>query len=150
MPLIPGTSDKPRVILGLMTFGPPGGESTGARVTDLGEYNAVLDKLQSRGYNEVDTARMYVGGQQEAHSREARWKDRGLTLATKVRYPAEPGANTPEKVLESVEISLKDLGTDCVDVSACRRVTELPMSLPISGGYSHINETPMVIFKSKD
>lgn len=104
----------PRVILGLMTFGPD--ESTGARITDIGEFAKILDLFQSRGYNEVDTARMYVGGKQEAFTREAGWKDRGLTLATKVQYPKEPGANTYDKVLESVDISLKDLGTECADI----------------------------------
>lgn len=103
-----------RVILGLMTFGPD--EDKGARVTDIGEYNQVLDLFQSRGYNEVDTARVYVGGKQEAFTREARWKERGLTLATKVKYPSQPGDNAGDKVIESVETSLKELGTDCIDV----------------------------------
>jgi aflatoxin B1 aldehyde reductase len=105
-----------RVILGLMTFGPD--EATGARITDLSQYAKVLDVFQQRGYNEVDTARVYVGGKQEAFTREARWKERGLTLATKVQYPGEPGANTADKVSSSVETSLKELGTDAVDVSA--------------------------------
>ncbi|KAH7025756.1 NADP-dependent oxidoreductase domain-containing protein [Microdochium trichocladiopsis] len=116
MPLIASMGNKPRVILGLMTFGPPGQESAGARITDIGEYNKVLDTLQSRGYNEVDTARVYVSGKQEAHTREAKWKERGLTLATKVKYPNEAGANVGSKVLESVEVSLKELGTDTIDI----------------------------------
>ncbi|KAL2016561.1 hypothetical protein VTK56DRAFT_3390 [Thermocarpiscus australiensis] len=107
-------SPKPRVILGLMTFGPD--EATGGRVRDIDGYNKVLDLFQARGYNEVDTARVYVGGKQEAFTREARWKDRGLTLATKIKYPAEQGENTHDKVLESMETSLKELGTDCVDI----------------------------------
>ncbi len=115
MPLIAATSSKPRVILGLMTFGPD--ESTGARITDVGEYNRILDRLQERGYNEVDTARVYAGGRQEAFTREARWKERGITLATKIKYPAQGGDNTASKVEESLETSLKELGTDCVDVS---------------------------------
>lgn len=104
-----------RIILGLMTFGPD--PATGARVTDPAEFGRVLDHFQSRGYNEVDTARMYVGGKQEAFTRDAGWKDRGLTLATKVQYPNVAGANTGDKVLASVETSLKDLETDVVDVS---------------------------------
>ncbi len=104
-----------RIILGLMTFGPD--ESSGARITDLGEYNKVLDLFQARGYNEVDTARVYVGGQQEAFTREAKWKERGLTLATKVKYPRAPGDNAADGVFASVETSLGALGTDCVDVS---------------------------------
>ncbi|KAL2263129.1 hypothetical protein VTK26DRAFT_8099 [Humicola hyalothermophila] len=113
-PLV-ATAPKPRVILGLMTFGPD--ESTGARITDAGEYASVLDLFQSRGYNEVDTARIYVGGKQEAFTREAGWKDRGLTLATKVQYPSRDGGeNTEAGVKASVETSLRELGTDCVDL----------------------------------
>ena len=114
MPLLT-QSLKPRIILGLMTFGPK--EEDGARVTDINVYGKALDVFQQRGYLEVDTAPTYVGGQQEAFTREAKWKERGLGLATKVRYPNNPGDNTPEKVVESVERSLKELGTDCVDVS---------------------------------
>jgi len=113
MPLIASRPTN-RVILGLMTFGPS--EADGARVTDINEFNKVLDIFQSRGYNEVDTARVYIGKQQEAFTREARWKERGLTLATKIQYPGQPGANQHDKVIESFETSLKELGTDCVDL----------------------------------
>lgn len=113
-PLLTTTSKKPRVILGLMTFGPD--EAAGARVTDLAEYNKVLDLLQARGYNEVDTARVYVGGKQEGFTREAKWKERGLTLATKIHFPNELGQNSYDKVIESMDKSLKELGTDCVDL----------------------------------
>lgn len=113
MPLI-AQNPTNRIILGLMTFGPV--EEAGARITDVNVFKKALDVFQSRGYNEVDTARVYVKDQQEAFTREAGWKERGLTLATKVRYPANPGDNTAEKVFESVEQSLKELGTDCVDL----------------------------------
>ena len=59
MPLLMQTG-KPRVILGLMTFGPD--SSAGARITSLDEYNRCLDYFQSQGYNEVDTARVYIDG----------------------------------------------------------------------------------------
>lgn len=68
MPLI-AQNPKPRVILGLMTFGPD--EATGARITDVNQFGKILDTFQVRGYNEVDTARMYIGGKQEAFTREA-------------------------------------------------------------------------------
>ncbi|KAL8649244.1 MAG: hypothetical protein Q9226_005658 [Calogaya cf. arnoldii] len=110
--LLAGTG-KPRVILGLMTFGPD--ESTGARITSLDEYNRCLDYFQEEGYNEVDTARMYVGGKQEATTREARWKERGLTLATKV-YPRPAGKHKPAELRAHFETSLAELGTDCVDI----------------------------------
>lgn len=113
MPLV-AASPTNRVILGLMTFGPD--ESTGARITSVDAYGQVLDLFQARGYSEVDTARVYVGGAQETFTREAGWKDRGLTLATKVKYPSSPGDNTADKVAASVETSLKELGTDCVDL----------------------------------
>ncbi|KAF7539751.1 hypothetical protein G7Z17_g12346 [Cylindrodendrum hubeiense] len=106
MPLIAQKANK-RIILGLMTFGPPGGAI--ARVTDQDTFKKSLDLFQSRGYNEVDTARVYVGGQQEGWTAQAGWKERGLTLATKVMYPAKPGDNTADKVFASVETSLKDL-----------------------------------------
>lgn len=112
MPLT-ATNPKPRVILGLMTFGPD--VSAGARTTSLTEYNAFLDHFQAAGYNEVDTARMYVGGKQEAFTREAKWKDRGLTIATKI-YPTTPGMHSPETLTEIFNTSLKELGTDCVDI----------------------------------
>ncbi|KAH6609573.1 aldo keto reductase [Trichoderma cornu-damae] len=113
MPLI-AQAPKPRIILGLMTFGP--NESDGARITDVETLDKALDVLQARGYNEVDTARVYVGGAQEGYTRQANWKKRGLTLATKVKYPAAPGENSAEKVVESVEKSLEELGTDSVDI----------------------------------
>ncbi len=103
-----------RVILGLMTFGPD--ESMGARITDVGEFGKVLDLFQSRGYNEVDTARLYIGGKQEAFTREAGWKDRGLTLATKIKYPSQLGENTYDRVVASLDTSLKELGTDTLDI----------------------------------
>jgi aflatoxin B1 aldehyde reductase len=104
---------KPRVILGLMTFGPD--ESAGARITSLDEFNKCLDYFQQQGYNEIDTARVYVGGKQEAFTREAKWKERGLTLATKW-YPRSPGDHKPEIVRTQLETSLKELGTDTVDI----------------------------------
>lgn len=114
MPLI-AKAPKNRIILGLMTFGPEGTE--GARITDLPTFNEALDVFQKRGYNEIDTARTYCNRKQEAFTRQTKWNERGLTLATKIQYPNKPGDNTPEKVVESVETSLKDLGTDCIDVS---------------------------------
>ncbi|KAI0184796.1 aflatoxin B1 aldehyde reductase member 3 [Xylaria flabelliformis] len=113
MPLIP-SNPKDRIILGLMTFGPS--EESGARVTSMDEYKRVLDRFQERGYNEVDTARVYAALKQEAWTREAGWKERGLTLATKFRYPGGDGDNTGDKVAASLETSLKELGTDCVDI----------------------------------
>lgn len=112
MPLI-AQNLKPRVILGLMTFGPT--PSKGARITSLDEYNKCLDYFQQQGYNEVDTANTYIGGEQEGWTRQAKWRERGLTLATKV-YPTEPGIHKPQVLREKFESSLKKLGTDQVDI----------------------------------
>ena len=112
MPLI-ASNPKPRIILGLMTFGPDA--DAGARITSQSEYGTFLDHLQAAGYNEVDTARTYVGGKQEAFTREAKWKERGLKLATKV-YPRTPGTHAPDVLTEQFNISLKELGTETVDI----------------------------------
>ncbi|KAJ5682522.1 Aflatoxin B1 aldehyde reductase member 2 [Penicillium macrosclerotiorum] len=112
MPLI-AQNPQPRVILGLMTFGP--NESKGARITSLDEYNRCLDYFQQQGFNEVDTARIYIGGEQEAFTAKANWKERGLTLATKW-YPQYPGAHKPTVLRENLELSLKELNTNQVDI----------------------------------
>jgi aflatoxin B1 aldehyde reductase len=96
-----------------MTFGPD--LKWGARTTIVDEFNDFLDLFQARGYNEVDTARQYQGGQQEAFTRAAKWKDRGLKLATKV-FPVTPGQHKPEIITEMFETSLERLGTNKVDI----------------------------------
>ena len=112
MPLITQKA-KPRIILGLMTFGPD--PQAGGRITTLQDYTSCLDYFQSRGYNEVDTAATYIGGRQEAFTAEARWKERGLTLATKC-YPHEPGMHKPATLRANLDRSLRELKTDCVDI----------------------------------
>ncbi len=56
---------KPRVILGLLTFSPEGVPTS--RITSLDDFNTALDIFQRRGYSEVDTARSY--GDQEHGNR---------------------------------------------------------------------------------
>ncbi|KAF9888491.1 hypothetical protein FE257_008598 [Aspergillus nanangensis] len=112
MPLI-AQNALPRAILGLMTFGPD--ESKGARITSLDDFNKCLDYLQQEGFNEVDTARVYIDGEQEAFTAQAKWKERGLTLATKW-YPEMPGAHKAHILRENLELSLKNLETDQVDI----------------------------------
>ncbi|KAI0153160.1 aflatoxin B1 aldehyde reductase member 2 [Xylariaceae sp. FL1272] len=113
MPLIPG-APKDRVILGLMTFGQD--VKKGARITELDDFKRTFDRFQERGYNEIDTARVYIGCQQEAFTREAGWKDRGFTIATKFIYPNEDGDNQADKIATSLNKSLAELGTECVDI----------------------------------
>lgn len=115
--LIPSTTsiDKPRIILGCMTFGPPGTEDKGARITSLDEYNSCLGYLQSNGYNEIDTARVYIGGQQEKFTADAKYYDKGFTIATKC-YPHEAGVHKAENLKATLNKSLSELGTKCVDI----------------------------------
>ena len=113
MPLLMSGTGKPRVILGTMTFGPD--ENAGARITSLDDYNKCLDYLQSQGYNEIDTARAYIDGKQEAWTADAKWKDRGLMLATK-SFPSSPGIHKPAELRKQLETSLHELKTDCVDI----------------------------------
>ena len=108
-------NSKPRVVLGLLTFGPPETEFHGSRITSLDEFNNFLDCFQSRGCSEVDTARQYVKGQQEGWTKRANWQDRGLKLATKC-YPEQPGWHSKTNVREIFETSLRELGTDQVDI----------------------------------
>lgn len=89
-------------------------EEAGARILELDEFNRHLDYFQNHGYNEVDTARMYVSGKQEAWTRDAKWKERGLTLATKI-YPEEPGMHEPSRLRKLITSSLNELGSDSVD-----------------------------------
>ena len=116
-----------------MTFGSD--TSSGARITTASEFKRVLDRLQERGYGEVDTARVYVNGTQEGFTREAgRWKDRGLVLATKIVYPAQGGDNAAAKVGESLDVSLRELGAECVDVCVIfARPPPQILSLPLPG-----------------
>lgn len=106
-------SPKPRAILGLMTYGPDNFADN--RVTTLEEFKTHLDALQKHGYNEVDTARIYSGGDQEAFTAKAGYKERGLKLATK-SYPRTPGAHTAANLRKDLETSLAELGATSVDI----------------------------------
>ncbi len=106
---------KPRISLGLMTFGPPGSETYGTRITSLDAFNECLDYYQWRGYEEVDTARTYVNGLQEGWTKDAKWRERNLTLATKW-YPYTPGDHSKARLKENLAKSLQELGTNCVSI----------------------------------
>ncbi|KAF5723661.1 oxidoreductase [Fusarium mundagurra] len=115
------TKTKPRVSLGLLTFGPEGSETYGSRIISLDTFNQCLDYLQSRGYNEVDTARTYVGGQQEGWTKRTNWRERNLTLATKW-YPYKPGDHSKAIVKENLNKSLSELGSDSETLEACNEL----------------------------
>lgn len=106
---------KCRVVLGLLTFGPPGSESYGSRVTSLQRFKEILDCFQDQGYNEVDTARTYVNGLQESFTNSADWQERNLSLATKC-FPLSPGLHSRSSIKEKLETSLTELGCESVDI----------------------------------
>ncbi|KAI9061865.1 Aldo/keto reductase [Trametes sanguinea] len=119
------------IVMGAATFGEPGKDGTvsrsflSARVHDLKDVNAILDVFQAHGHYEVDTSRIYTGGTSEEYLAKAGWKERGLLVDTKV-FPnvgkaapvamAERVSHSPEDLRKHLEISLKALGTDSVEV----------------------------------
>lgn len=112
---------KNRLILGLMTIGPDA--ALGARITDLDEYKKCLDYLTSKGYDELDTAAVYVGGKQEGFTKDAGFKERGFRIASKI-MPKEPRAHAPEKLPAAWDVSLGKLGVDSTDI------VHIPSPLP--------------------
>jgi aflatoxin B1 aldehyde reductase len=65
-----------------MNIGPD--PAKGARITSKDEFAKILDSFQGHGFDEVDTAQMYLEGEQERWTGEMNWAGRGLKLATKV------------------------------------------------------------------
>lgn len=106
---------KNRLILGTMTIGPD--PKLGARITDIEVYKKCLSYFASKGYREVDTAQLYIGGQQEAFTREALTGLPDLTfdVASKV-YPKKPGDHAPENLIKAWDESLKNLGISEPDI----------------------------------
>ena len=97
-----------------MTFGRD--VEAGGRISDIEQFKDMLDYFQSQGYNEVDTAHSYVGTKQQAFTREAGWKERGLKLATKFYPSKDHGGHDAKNLRDKLEWNLKELGTDCVDI----------------------------------
>ncbi|CAK7206466.1 hypothetical protein SEUCBS139899_009262 [Sporothrix eucalyptigena] len=104
----------PRIILGMSTTGPD--PQSGARVTDINEATAILDYFKSRGYTEIDTARVYNKGKQEGFLRQMRWREKEMHVATKIIHPRNGFTNSAYDVTQSLETSLKELGTASVDI----------------------------------
>jgi aflatoxin B1 aldehyde reductase len=96
-----------------MTFGPEG--TGGARISSIETVGRILDTFKARGYDELDTARGYCDGQEEAFVTKAGWKEKGFKMATKC-YPVKPGTHAAGPLREALETSLKELKTDKLDV----------------------------------
>lgn len=104
---------KSRIILGCMTFG--ANPEHGARVTSLDDTKAIFQTFSSRGYTELDTARVYIHGAQERWTSDAGYQELGFKIATKV-YPTPPYDHSPESLRKGLEKSLDQLRTDSVDI----------------------------------
>ncbi|NWB96773.1 aldo/keto reductase [Pseudomonas gingeri] len=112
--------------LGAMMFGGETDEATSRRI---------IDKAGASGINFIDTADAYHAGRSEAVVGRAiaEQRDRWV-LATKFGYPSSATAGPNEQgqsrkwIMQSVEASLKRLGTDYIDVLYFHRaLTDAPM-----------------------
>ncbi|KAH0421764.1 aldo/keto reductase [Colletotrichum camelliae] len=110
------------VVFGAMTIGSP--TISGLKVTTVEDVNNILDLFQSRGHNEIDTARLYGGGTTESYLAEAKWEERGIVMGTKL-YPNSKtsGATGPlSYTLRAADVrrglldSLKALNTTKIDL----------------------------------
>ncbi|OHW95147.1 aflatoxin b1 aldehyde reductase member 2 [Colletotrichum incanum] len=82
-----------------------------ARFGTSEEVNGFLDTFIKRGYNHLDTARMYspqAPGTSEPRLGAVAAGER-FTIDTKV-MSAEPGSHTKEKILKEIDVSLEALG----------------------------------------
>ncbi|KAJ6567413.1 Aldo/keto reductase [Mycena vulgaris] len=106
------------VVMGAMTFGEPG--SSGARVHELKDVEAILDVFLKHGHREIDTARVYCGGTSEEYLGKINWQEKGILMETKL-YPAVPanaitGSHSPEDLRRYLMMSLKALNTDKLEM----------------------------------
>ena len=80
--IVASCSLKPRVILVLMTFGLY--TEKRAQITCLDNFRQFFDYLNSNGDDEFDIAWIYLEEKQEDFTAAIGWKERGLSLASKV------------------------------------------------------------------
>ncbi|RQR41706.1 MULTISPECIES: aldo/keto reductase [unclassified Burkholderia] len=112
--------------LGAMMFGGETDEATSTRI---------IDKAFDQGINFIDTADVYHAGRSEqiVGRAIARHRDRWV-VATKFGFPAGPDAGPNRQgqsrkwICESVDASLKRLGTDYIDILYFHRaLTDAPL-----------------------
>jgi aryl-alcohol dehydrogenase-like predicted oxidoreductase len=112
--------------LGTMTFGGSGQIWEMIGGLDQSVADAIVHRSLDAGINFVDTANVYATGQSETMLGKAlAGKRQGVIVATKVRGRMGPGANdvglSRLHIIESVEASLKRLGTDYIDLFQIHR-----------------------------
>jgi aryl-alcohol dehydrogenase-like predicted oxidoreductase len=110
--------------LGAMMFGGETDEATATRI---------IDKAFEQGVNFIDTADVYHAGRSEQIvGRAIAARRDSWVLATKFGYPATQGPNEQGQsrkwIVQSVEASLKRLGTDYLDIVYFHRaITDAPL-----------------------
>lgn len=95
-----------KIILGTMNFGPQ---------LDLEESQLMTESFLRTGFNELDTAYVYNGGDTERYLGEILPKQEGYYLATKV-HPRITGKLDRETILMEFAESLKRMKRDSVDL----------------------------------
>ncbi len=114
-----GLSISP-LTLGTMMFGGP---------TEEAQSHRIIQDARERGINSIDTADVYNAGESERVVGRALKDNRDFwVLATKLANPAGEGPNergiSRKWIYQSVEASLKRLGTDYIDILYIHR--EIP------------------------
>lgn len=116
--------------LGAMTFGGQGGMWETIGGLQQGEVDKLVAKALDGGINFIDTANVYSTGESETMTGKAlKGRRQDVILATKVRGRMGPGANdvglSRLHIMQSVEASLKRLGTDYIDLYQIHRSDNL-------------------------
>ncbi|KAF3909954.1 hypothetical protein ABW20_dc0104849 [Dactylellina cionopaga] len=111
------------IVLGVMGFGKEGAET--ARIHSIDGCSKILDIYTSKGYKEIDTARIYSEGTSEEYLATADWKSRDIIVGTKLYPTANLPIPVPDDfvynhhkggVRRGLMDSLKALGTDKIDL----------------------------------
>lgn len=116
--------------LGAMTFGGQGGMWETIGGLQQGEVDKLVGRALDGGINFIDTANVYSTGESETMTGKAlKGRRQDVILATKVRGRMGPGANdvglSRLHIMQSVEASLKRLGTDYIDLYQIHRSDNL-------------------------
>ena len=99
-----------KVIFGTMTFG----QGDGGRISDETVMKSILETFKNAGFDEVDTARMYCGGNTEKALGELKVQ-KTFKLATKA-FPFKNGMHSSEELKRQFRESLSALQTGFVDI----------------------------------
>jgi len=116
--------------LGAMTFGGQGQIWQVIGGLEQDAVDQIISKSIDQGINFIDTANVYgVGDSEKLVGRALQGKRHGVILATKVRGRMGKGPNdvglSRLHIMESVEASLRRLGTDYIDLYQIHRFDHL-------------------------